>query len=411
MRRGGRRRRGLPVDRGRAIRDSIHGDIFLTEGELRIIDTPIFQRLRRIKQLGLNYLVYPSANHTRFEHSLGATHLAGRLADRLALGEAEGREVRLAALLHDIGHGPLSHTSEEFLRRYFNLSHEGMTEKLVCGPTLAPLLDSIGVRPERVAEILAGEGAYLSRMISGEFDVDRMDYLVRDSHHTGVAYGVIDLDRIVHTLELEGSSLAVREGGLRAVEGLLVARFLMTPTVYLHHTSRIADAMFLRATEAAVQEGVLSLEDLFTLDDGGIQERFRRASGYVREIGERFDQRRLFKVALLRRWSDLEEDVRDRVLELRRDPKSWRRIEDEMAQEAGVDSGYLILDIPELPESQESDALVRKDNGIWKLEEVSPLARILKEAHKDHWSVGVYAPREGRERAGRVASSLSTYLS
>ncbi len=390
------------------IRDPIHGDIFITEREFEAIDTPEFQRLRRIKQLGMAFMVYPSANHTRFEHSLGALHLAGRIADRLGLEEGERRDVRLAALLHDMGHGPLSHTSEELLVRYLGLSHEEVAEGMLNTPRLAGILEAAGADPMRVGRIIAGGEGYLGKVVNGEFDVDRMDYLVRDSHHTGVAYGIIDLDRIINTLEVSGSTLAVGERGLRAVEGLLVARFLMTPTVYLHHTSRIADAMFLRATEKAIWEGRLDYKALCEMDDYDLQNIFRAADGYVGEIGARFDERRLFKKALGLDWPSLGEDLREDIIGLREDVKRWRAMEDRMASDVGLEPGYVLLDIPPLPEYEEMEALILRERGSVRIEEASPLVKILREAQLSQWGLGVYTTKERLEDVSKLR--LSDYF-
>ena len=394
----------------KVIRDPIHGDIFLSELELRVIDTPEFQRLRRIKQLGMTYLVYPSANHTRFEHSIGALHLAGRLASRLALGEEETALVRFAALLHDLGHGPLSHTSEELLARYLNASHESITAETIVNSGVAGVLEEGGIDPARVVDVISGGAGYLSRMVSGEFDIDRMDYLVRDAHHTGVGYGIIDLDRLINTIEVRDNLLVVNERGLRAVEGLLVARFLMIPTVYLHHASRIADAMFLKATEVAIEKGELNFEELIKMDDYQVMNFFRTSRGYVREIGERFDQRRLFKKVLVRGWHDLTPSLRERILALRQDVKRLSRIEQEIAEDAGIDYGYVLIDVPPEPSYRELDALIAKEREVKRIEEVSPLVGVLKVAQKSHWSLGIYAPKEHVERVRRVTRNLEGYL-
>lgn len=394
----------------KVIRDPIHGDIFLSELELRVIDTPEFQRLRRIKQLGMTYLVYPSANHTRFEHSLGALHLAGRLASRLGLSNAERALVRMASLLHDLGHGPLSHTSEELLARYLSTSHESITAETIKSSGIAEVLAEGGLDADRVVEVIAGEAGYLSRMVSGEFDIDRMDYLVRDAHHTGVGYGIIDLDRLINTIEIKENLLVVNERGLRAVEGLLVARFLMIPTVYLHHASRIADAMFLKATEVAIERGELDFQELMRMDDYQMLSFLRSSRGYVREIGERFDQRRLFKKVVVKGWHELKPSFRERILALRQDVKRLSRIEQEIAEDAGVEHGYVLLDVPPEPSYRELDALIAMEEGIRRIEEVSPLVSVLKVAQKSHWSFGIYAPKEHVDKVRRAAASLESYV-
>jgi hypothetical protein len=394
----------------KVIRDGIHGDIFLTEAELEIIDTLEFQRLRRIKQLGTTYLVYPSANHTRFEHSIGALHLAGRIAERLGLSEEEKKKVRTAALLHDIGHGPLSHTSEELLARYLGQSHEKITKEMIGNSGISEILEREGMDSRDIGEIILGNKGYLGKIISSEFDVDRMDYLVRDAHHTGVAYGIIDLDRLINTMQVHENSLVVTERGLRAVEALLVARFLMMPTVYLHHASRVADAMFLKAMEKAIKQGFLDYKQLYKMDDYDIQNLFRTSSGYVQDIGKRFDERRLFKKAYVKEWHALDAIIRDRLISLRKNVKKWREIEDEIARDCGLEQGYVLLDIPPVPTYKEMSALIMKDEKIFRLDEISPLVEILKEAQKSQWSMGIYTPKEYLGKVSGICKNLKEYL-
>lgn len=390
------------------IRDSIHGDIFLTELEFEITDTPEFQRLRRLKQLGMTFLVYPGANHTRFEHSLGVLYLAGRLAEKLALSQKETQEVRAAALLHDIGHGPLSHTSEDLLKRFLGKPHEKITGSIIENSSIADILHRSGVKPRRVVELISGGGGYLGKIISSEFDVDRMDFLVRDAHYTGVAYGIIDLDRLINTITIFKNSLAISERGLKAVEALLVAKFLMTPTVYLHHTSRIADAMFLKAMERAIEDGLLDYEMLYKLDDYDVQNVFRSSSGYVREIGERFDKRDLFKKACARNWYELDERQRNKLIGLRRNIKRWKGIEKEIADDCKLSSDYILLDVPAVPPYKETSTVVLNEGRALKIDRASPLVGILKEAQKTQWNASIYAPKEKLKKVSKV--DIGAYL-
>lgn len=404
----------------KVIRDSIHGDVFLTDLEFDIIDTPEFQRLRRIKQLGTTYLVYPSANHTRFEHSIGACHLAGRIADRLALSDDEKRDIRIAAILHDIGHGPLSHSSEELLSRYLGLSHENITVDIINDSNISKTLEKNGIKPDTISRIISEDDGYLSKIISSEFDVDRMDYLVRDAHHTGVAYGIIDLDRLINTLEISGNSLAVNERGLKAVEALLVARFLMIPTVYLHHTSRIADAMFSKATEVAMEEGDLDFGALCKMDDYDILNLFRSSKGYVRDIGERFDKRLLFKTAYSRGWQGIDDidgineiggrdkKTNDLIVELRKNIKKWKAMEDRIAEDYNIEKGYVLLDVPKAVNLKEMDIKIIKDKRLTGIDRESPLAGILKDAQKAAWSFNIYTPKENVKRMSGI--EIESYL-
>lgn len=382
----------------KVIRDSIHGDIFLEETELKVVDTLEFQRLRRVKQLGMTYLVYPSANHTRFEHSLGALHLAGKLGGKLNLDAEERRKIRFAALLHDAGHGPLSHTSEELLQRYLGESHEKITERVIENSEITSILEEAEIEPKEISDIVAGKHRYLSRIISSEFDVDRMDFLVRDAHHTGVAYGVIDLDRLLNTLRIYNDDLVVEERGLRAVEALLVARFLMTPTVYLHHTSRIADAMFLKATEHAIEAGLLDYELLYKMDDYSMQNLFRNSTGYVYDIGARFDRRELFKKAYSKAWMELSEEGKKTAISLRKNVVKWKKIEEELAEDLGIESGYALLDIPSISHYKEITGQVIADGKLLEISEASPLIRILRKAQEELLDIAIYVPKEHLEK-------------
>lgn len=393
----------------KVIRDSIHGDVFLTDLEVEIIDTPEFQRLRRIKQLGMTHLVYPSANHTRFEHSIGALHLAGRIAERLGLDERETLRLRIAALLHDVGHGPLSHTSEELLARYLGQPHEDISREIIENSSIKAVLEDAGISPKDISGILKEKKGYLGKIISSEFDVDRMDYLVRDAHHTGVAYGIIDLDRLINTIQVHSDTLVITERGLRAVEGLLVARFLMIPTVYLHRTSRIADVMFLKATETAIEEG-LDYKELYRMDDFDITRIFRESHGYVKEISDRIENRRLFKNVCNFTWDEMGWELVSKASDLRTDVIRLKKVEDEIAKESGAGSGYVLLDIPPLPDYSEMDAHILRDGGVLSLEQASPLVGILREAQKSQWNIAVYTPLEHLDGVKKTCENFEGYL-
>jgi HD superfamily phosphohydrolase len=393
----------------KVIRDSIHGDVFLTGLEFNIIDTPEFQRLRRIKQLGMTNLVYPSANHSRFEHSIGALHLAGRIAERLGISKHEKKIIRIAALLHDVGHGPLSHTSEELLARYLGQPHEDISREIIENSSVSKVLKNGGLDPKDIADILRDGSGYLGKIISSEFDVDRMDYLVRDAHHTGVAYGIIDLDRLINTIQVHNENLVINERGLRAVEALLVARFLMIPTVYLHRTSRIADVMFLKAAEAAVADG-LDYKEFHRMDDFDIFNLFRNSKGYVKDISARIENRRLFKNACNFTWEDLGWDLVRKAAALREDVPRLKKVEEEIAAESGAGDGYVLLDIPPLPDYAEMDAHILHDSDVIKLEEASPLVGILREAQKTQWNIAAYTPIEHREKVKKTCENFKEYI-
>jgi hypothetical protein len=218
--------------REKTIRDSIHGNIKLDDLEIKLLDTPQMQRLRRIKQNGFCYLVYPAMNSTRFEHSLGVMYLAGLLSDHLNLRKDERKLLRVASLLHDVGHCAFSHTSDELLKR-FKIFHEENSANIILRSEISDILKEGGVDPIEVANLIKGKGA-LSKLLSSEIDIDKMDYLIRDSYYAGVAYGVIDLERVIHGIKLmkDSGEVVVKRGSLEAVESLLISRNLMYQTVY-----------------------------------------------------------------------------------------------------------------------------------------------------------------------------------
>ena len=317
----------------RIYRDPVHNIIRLRtdsdEGELmvRLIDTAEFQRLRRIKQLGLGLYTYQGAEHSRFTHSLGALHLITRVLDRLGenyrIAEEDRAAARAAALLHDVGHGSFSHVMESVL----GFHHETMTARAVSsqeteiGQVLASYSASL---PTRVASIVEGtfRPAALAQLVSSQLDVDRMDYLLRDSLMTGAKYGLYDLEWIVNALQIDeaGDRIYVAARGVFAVEEYLQARYYMFRQVYFHRTLRSAEAVLRSALRRALQllqEGeeiwyapgtafekvlrrkTLSLMEHLEIDDSDVifhLKQWQRAHDPVlSDLSRRFVDRRLFK--------------------------------------------------------------------------------------------------------------------
>ena len=259
------------------IRDPVHGFIRLSELEWEIINQPAFQRLRRIRQLSWTDMVYPGAMHTRFEHSLGVMHVASRVFDALLRRstdilkadykfddsslQRQRRIIRLAALLHDLGHGPFSHAAEDLLPatgkgtdRYKHEDYSAAVIELLLKDVIEDHREAknSGIYVRDILGIL-GDTSYssgelvLKGLVSGQMDADRMDYLLRDAHHAGVQYGRYDLDRLIYSLRLcpdsedEGHHIGIEEDGIHAVEGLLIARFMMFTQLYFHKTRVIYD--------------------------------------------------------------------------------------------------------------------------------------------------------------------------
>jgi len=317
----------------RIYRDPVHNIIRLVtnsaEGELMmyLIDTPEFQRLRRIKQLGLGLYTYQGAEHSRFTHSLGAFHLMTRVLDRLSeryeINEKDRVAVRAAALLHDVGHGSFSHVMEKVL----NFHHESWTVQVILSrdTEVGRLLHQYSPDlPGRIAAIIEGrfQPSALAQLVSSQLDVDRMDYLLRDSLMTGAKYGIYDLEWIVNALAIdqEADRIYVAARGLYAVEEYLQARYYMFRQVYFHRTLRSAEAVLrsiLRralqllgsgkevwyasdtAFEKILRRQTLTITEHLEVDDSDVLfhvKQWQRADdGILNDLSRRFIRRKLFK--------------------------------------------------------------------------------------------------------------------
>ena len=379
------------------IKDSVHDHITVEGVAEDLLDTPAVQRLRRVKQLGTAELVYPSANHTRFEHSLGVYHLAMRALDQLGIEGRQAERVRAAAVLHDIGHSPFSHNIESLVARRTGRMHDDVDDLLETGE-VARVLALHDIDPGRVAGLVAGEGE-LGQLVSGELDVDRMDYLVRDAHHTGVPYGTIDTGRFVRELRFIDGELVLAEGNVQTAESLLLARALMNPVVYNHHVARISKAMLRRATDRLIEAGAATAEEVRRMDDRDLTVALRRCEATADTV-RALDTRRLFKRAVWAELSDVPDDIVDA------DHDQLREFERDIAGYAGVDPASVILDVPPRPEMRESTSRVVVNGEIRRLDSQSTLVTALRRAGNEQWRLGVYAPEEATDRVGGAAENV-----
>jgi HD superfamily phosphohydrolase len=381
-------------ERMTTIKDSVHDHIEVEGVAEALLDTPAVQRLRHIRQLGTVQLVYPSANHTRFEHSLGVHYLAARALDQLGIEGRAAERVRAAALLHDVGHGPYSHNVEDVLHRRTGKYHDDVDDLLARGE-VGEVLRERGLDPERVAGLVAGEGR-LGQLVSGELDVDRMDYLVRDAHHTGVPYGTIDHERLVRALSFVDDQLVLEAGNVQSAESLLVARALMNPTVYQHPVARIAKAMLRRGTESLLDAGDVDGATLRRMDDHDLLVALRETEA-ARPFADRLGARKLYKRAV---WAELG-DVPDALADA--DRGRLRDLEREVADDAGVDGSAVLLDVPDEPSITESTSRVMVSGEVRRLGRQSPLVSALRSVQRQQWRLGVYAPEDVTERVGASA--------
>jgi hypothetical protein len=357
---------GSEMDFTMEINDPIHGFIGLTDIEAKIIDSEIYQRLRRIKQLSGGHFVYPTAEHTRFGHCIGVMYVAGltgrRLLKQLKLGDDTLQDVRIAGLLHDVGHGPFSHVFEEALIEKRGWNHEDVTEWIILESKLADILEDNGVSKKRIADLVRGrrktkKDAVVSAIVAGQVDADKMDYLIRDSFYCGVNYGLVDIHRLIDSLEFTKDYQMQFDIAARgALESFLVARYEMFLNVYYHKTVRSVEVMLVKLINAADQ--VLELtsfktpEEFLRLDDMSLVSRARRIDPKESEDAEEahrmmslLDSRTLYKSAF-EKVLHTEDRFVSKVLTK---PRVRESIQDEIASIAHVPEEDVIVDVPTLP--------------------------------------------------------------
>jgi HD superfamily phosphohydrolase len=334
------------------IRDPLWDNIRLDRPALLALDTVAVQRLRYVRQVGHAFLVYPGATHTRFEHALGAYHLTRRaLASLEERGELEDLPaadclaVRLAALLHDIGHYPFSHALEE---AGFP-SHEALGVAKLRQGDLGRRLEEIGGPgyADTLGALITGTSASaLQGLISGSLDLDKIDYLSRDARMCGVPYGTVDVDRLLATLTLVETGagryeVGVQEKGVSALESLLFAKYQMYRNVYWHHAVRSATCMFKRAVRGAVARGSVTVEAIAEATDDGLMEQLITRDGNA--LATAIRARRLHKRALDLSASDVPAESEPWISE---DADLLERVEDALARDVGLAAGELLLDFP-----------------------------------------------------------------
>ncbi len=378
--------------------DPIHGFIKISPEAIKIVDSKEFQRLRYIKQLGLAYLVYPGANHSRFEHSLGAYHLCKEILERNGIYGYP--ELELAALLHDIGHGPFSHLIEEIPEAKWTHEEEG--RKIVLESSLKDLISDLGASPKRVSELICGNGKYGS-LISGDVDVDRMDYIARDAHYTGVGI-TLDLERLLETIILRDGGVMISSGGMIPAEEFLISRFFMYPKVYLHHTVRSAELMMRNAIRNYLQEGG-NVQELVRLDDTHFLSKFLALKGISGDLVRDIYWRRLFKRAYEARRDEIREDV---LREIEKNYSTIYKIEEEIAEELGVKRELVCIDVPEPHMTKAIRVMIYepREGRVVNLDEISTVAQTLYVAQYDYWKLRVYVPKGIVEDARRISSRI-----
>ncbi|MDR0334535.1 MAG: HD domain-containing protein [Methanomassiliicoccaceae archaeon] len=429
----------------KVIHDPLHGSIVVDGVFLKLLSRHEVQRLHNVKQLGMANTVFPGANHTRLEHSLGVYHLAGRMAKALRLSEDDTRHVCAAALLHDVCHLPYSHNISEMYEHRTGTDHMELAKPLIKGTiptyserdedilggteTMAEVLEENGISSDTVCDLIAkprsaadGLGAFMSdgkkqsffsskdhlhQMIHGPVDADQMDYLLRDAHYTGVAHGSIDIERLLTQMKVFNNTIVIERGGVVAAEGLMVSRALMYTSVYFNKTVRIAEMMLSKAVELSD----IDIDAIHLMDDPDLRNELITNGGRPSEMMRALIHRRLYKKAFSAYSIDLDEDQIGRIARYSR-YENKKRLEDEIAEDAGIDYSDVIVDIPSrsslLSNAKigKTDVSIYYDGRVRPITRISPVSKALQNRDMFDWAVMISSPFEHVEKVRRAASSI-----
>lgn len=406
------------------IKDPVHGYVYITEEEKDVIDSYPMQRLRRLRQLAGSEFVYPGANHTRFEHCLGVMYLAGKVLENphisQLISEEEEDICRIGALLHDVGHGPFSHVFEGVLIKNLDKTHEDLTSWIIKKSEVADKLEKMGYDPEEVGELAVGklhkkDHAFLDQIISSAVDVDKQDFIVRDTYHTGAEYGFIDVFRLIHALDVLGENLAVELGALSALEAIVIARIESFKSIYFHRVGRAAQIMLATAMEKANPElgltGFKTPEEFMALDDYTVWSALKNCKA-SQGIIDNLEKRRMLKCAYERTFYE-----KDTLVSNLFGRESYRRqIQSEIAKEAGVGAESVIIDVPTVPsvpyhnavlmESMEIPVFSRSATGEKTPQRLSESSRIIETLQGFMNILRVYTDEPQRERIEKATAKI-----
>ncbi len=397
--------------------DPIHDFIRVYNHELEIIDNPIFQRLRRIRQLTGAHLTYPAAQHTRFEHSLGVMHIASQagqaLKEKEILKSDDIEILRLAGLLHDIGHGPFSHLFEEILQQK-KISHEDFGKNLILKSEIGDTLSKNGYDKKAITKVAFGDSKYqyLNEIVSGTLSADMMDYLLRDGYFTGAEHAKIDHKRLTQSLDVYKKKLALEKSALYSFESMMHSRYQMFKAVYFHKTVRAAEVMLLEALRLSDDEfGFTSfnINEFVKLTDEYVlsmilfskSSKLRRA----RKFAEDYQNRKLLKC------------VYERILTSKTllEKTKTDEIRSSLSKKSKIDENEIFVDssvtpsIPLSPSKNESTQiiLITIENGKTKAQEL-PISKIpVVSAISGFMNIlRVYTPQKYRKKVEIAAKSI-----
>jgi HD superfamily phosphohydrolase len=414
----------MPKEYWGEIKDPVHGYVYITKKEKTVIDSYPVQRLHRLRQLAGAEYVYPGANHTRFEHSVGVMHLAGQVVGNPNLSELlsedQAEMVRIAAVLHDVGHGPFSHVFEHLLTRDLNKTHEDLTTWIVNKSELKDIVSKAGYNPQEVGKLAVGKlrkpkKAFLDQIISSAVDVDKQDFIVRDTHHTGAEYGYIDIFRLIHTLDVVDGNLAVEIGALSALESLLIARIESFKSIYFHRVGRAVQIMLATAMDKANEELGLTRfktpEQYLAMDDYTVYTMLKNCSkskGIMKDL----ENRRLLKCAYEKTFYE-----KDTMISNIFSRENYRRqLRAEIAEEADIQMETVTIDVPTVPsvpyehsvltETMEIPVFYKTPEGKKIPQKLSEISKIYDTLRGFMNILRVYTTAEQREEVGKAATKI-----
>jgi hypothetical protein len=406
------------------IKCPLYNYIHINSLEKDLIDTYPFQRLRRLRQLvGAEY-AYPGACHSRLEHSLGVMHLAGELSENMAKNgqftKEEVQEIKLAALLHDVGHGPFSHVFEPILMQNLHKTHEDMTTWIIRKTEIADILRRENMDPIRVSELAVGklrntDKRFANQIISSPVDVDKMDFVGRDTYHTGAEYGHVDIFRLIYTMDVMENNIAVDLTALTTLETFILARIESFRAIYFHRVSRAAQIMLERAIDLAKDELGLTrfddVNDYLRLDDYTMWA-YLKGSKASRSLIEGLEMRQLLKQAYEKTFLAKDEMLTSVLT----NEKIRVELENEIATASNVSPGEVTIDVPSMPSVAVSHALSPEEMEIpmfYKDPDGKKTPRRLSDASKiidllrGYMNiVRVYTSKEKREAVRKASEKL-----
>jgi len=399
--------------------DPIHDFVRVYDNELKIIDTPIFQRLRRIRQLSGAHLIYPGAQHTRFEHSLGVMHIASMagqvLAEKGVVSSDDIQILRLASLLHDIGHGPFSHLFEEIFEEKRKLSHEDLGRDIILKTEIGDIISKNGFDKKLITKLAFGDSKlqFMNEIISGVLSADIMDYLLRDGYFTGAEHAKIDHHRLTHSLDVYKNKLALDKSSLVNFETMMISRFQMFKAVYFHKTVRAGEVMLLEAMDLAEGELGLSsmnLDEYLQLSDDVILAKLLNLPEHnsklkaSKKIATDYLNRNLFK-------SVFETTLTGKAITKKR----MHEKKEENSKKSKIDINEIFVDssntpsIPLSPSKKESKSIILLENNgnkttakeilISQIQLVSVMSGFMK-------ILRVYTPAKNRKKVEMAAKSI-----